>query len=131
MLKIVDALCMRSRSIILCRYNYTVSDLRGLLDIEISIVHLLQLVGHLEQFLLEVDSSGSGSTGVVPTLSHHLCHLPQQLWREGGRGRGREGREWREGRGGWVGEGQVIVKSYSGTSPIYPDTNGAEESVLT
>ena len=60
-------------------------------------------MGHLEQFLLEVDSSGSGSTGVVPTLPHHLCHLPQQLWREGGREEGGEG--GRGGSGGRGGEG--------------------------
>ena len=61
----------------------------GLLDIVVAIVHLLQLLGHLEELLLEVDCSGSGSTGVVPALSHHLRHLTQQLDR-GGRGMGRD-----------------------------------------
>ena len=42
-------------------------------------VCVLQLLGHLEELLLEVDCSGSGSTGVVPALSHHLGHLTQQL----------------------------------------------------
>ena len=72
----------------------------------LSVVHLLQLLGHFEQLLLEVDGSGSGRACVVPALPHHLGHLTKKLryiGRWGGRDEGKEGgREGgREGGKGW------------------------------